>query len=345
MEKYYDVTVDIGFPNNGSTPSVGIVNVKVLFFDFPDVEALNSPELYMDLFEEYVQDFYAETSYGKLTVNFQPHYEWFRLTKTSEAYGDSIRGSTAGYISFLEEVIFLADDDVDFSECQVLLVITSSGGSTLSNVARALSPPADSAVIVTQDNVLRSAITTDYRIRTMGGRLVAHELGHSLGLIDLYGTDADSKSLHTGEFGIMGDGTGSSPGFFAYERWLLGWLDDAQVHCLVEGTVEIRLQQLATEGGTKAVSIPINNKRSIVVESRRSVGVDASHQDEGLLVYEVDTSEEFGMGFIKVISQVKNDEDKEFALLKAGEVIKHLGVTIEVIESTETSDLVRVSVE
>ncbi|WP_299685199.1 hypothetical protein [uncultured Tateyamaria sp.] len=58
-------------------------------------------------------------------------------------------------------------------------------------------------------------------------RTFAHELGHSLGLADLYSsTKHDPSVAYVGELDIMGSSGGNWPHFCAYHKLALGWFQD-----------------------------------------------------------------------------------------------------------------------
>lgn len=65
---------------------------------------------------------------------------------------------------------------------------------------------------------------------------MAHELGHLLGLPDLY-SNAEWYDRFEMQKSLMGTG-GTGIGLSGYERWLLGWVPTNQVHCSVPGTDE-----------------------------------------------------------------------------------------------------------
>ena len=87
----------------------------------------------------------------------------------------------------------------------------------------------------------------------------------------------------------MGTSAGNAPGYFAFERWVLGWLDDEQIYCHSEGEVEMEIEAIENKGGTKAIIIPIDSTSALLVESRRKIGFDKKTR-EGALVYLVNTS-------------------------------------------------------
>ncbi len=50
----------------------------------------------------------------------------------------------------------------------------------------------------------------------------------------------------------MGLISGHSPEYFAWERWILNWLDDTQVVCLSSGSITATLNAVPVVGGDGA---------------------------------------------------------------------------------------------
>jgi hypothetical protein len=116
--------------------------------------------------------------------------------------------------------------------------------------------------------------------------VLAHELGHVLGLPDLYATaGAGAESLYAGPWDPMSQPLGQN--LLAWHALSLGWLGAANVACVRAGTTrEARLTPLETGGGLKALLLP-QGQSLVVVEARRRVGLDAGLCADGVLVYSV----------------------------------------------------------
>jgi hypothetical protein len=133
---------------------------------------------------------------------------------------------------------------------------------------------------------------------------------------------------------------GAAPEYFAWERWTLGWLTDAEVACIESGSATVTLEPIERAGGTKMLVARLGPSRAVVVESRRRLGYDTALAREGALVYLVDTSVASGKGPIRV--QPENDADlvKSSALLRTGDSIIVAGVRISVVASGSSGDRV-----
>jgi hypothetical protein len=116
--------------------------------------------------------------------------------------------------------------------------------------------------------------------------VLAHELGHVLGLPDLYVTAGNgAESLYAGPWDPMSQPLGQN--LLAWHAWSLGWIGSANVACIFTGTREATLTPLETTGGLKALLLPQGGQSVIVVEARQKTGLDANLCSEGILVYTV----------------------------------------------------------
>ena len=342
LDKVFDNDfVDLGFPNNGPLRSTGTIKVQVLFADFPDAAATATTTEVFDLLDPVNQQFFDEMSYGRLNVNLVPNHTWLRLSMPSSHYAEGLR-SASGHLAFIQEAVDVADADVDFSDAD-LVVVMSNPAATAIGFGPAFVSLNDGFSIKADGNSIRTGITSGTDLNFWGGIWLAHEMGHSLGLHDLYAFSGSDAHRFVGGFGMMGLISGESPGFFAYERWLLGWLDDAQMYCHTAGSVAVELQEVATEGGLKAIEIPLSATEALVVESRKRKGFDSSIINDGVLVYVVNSSISRGNGPIQVKPNTDSGTMKQDAPMSIGDVYEYKGVRVEVLNTTSTSDVVLVS--
>jgi hypothetical protein len=182
-----------------------------------------------------------------------------------------------------------------------------------------------------------------------GFKWVVHETGHSMGLVDLYWHTPDTEEYDrifslTGNFSVMSNVSATSPEFLAYERWMLGWLDNDQIYCMETPEQTLHLTPIEIQGGIKAVMVPVSETKLVVVESRRALGYDEFMAEPGALVYTVDSSVYTGQGPIVVLPADESDPYRYSSTLLEGESVTVDGVTITVLEASADGDLVHVSV-
>jgi len=349
-----------GFPISPERiPASGNVNVAVLFVDFPDAQALQGETATADekgsthdLFLKIVSDadrYLKVMSYGTLDVTFRPLHRWLRMPHNlSIDYSDfeSGYGITMRRLRLIGDAIGLADPDFDFEDIDSVVVIATPEADS---IKRAI---AHRGLFYADGQTIGNSISMGSSGRHWPNWLTtAHELGHNLGLPDLYDTSvkrdseedlSDEVYRFVGEFGLMG-GSQSHPRveMFAWSRWQLGWLRDTQVACITSFPASVQLTPLPTSGGIKAVVVPLTETTALVVESRRILGYDFRLRKEGALVYKIDTSVQSGEGPI-VVGSISKPPDHS-ALLGPGEVWNSDGYSVTVKEVTPEGDLVEIT--
>ena len=124
----------------------------------------------------------------------------------------------------------------------------------------------------------------------MASGTIAHEMGHALGLPDLYDTDSgdgtDSEGI--GEWGLMGNGnhnTQVSPAHMgAWSKDFLGWVD---VTTIVANQTSVQLQAVQTARTVFRVDV-LNKNEYFLLSNRQQIGSDASLHEPGLLIWHID---------------------------------------------------------
>lgn len=337
--------VGLGLPNPAfKMPSIGDVKTIVLFTDFSDVPATQTPEGLLSIISPGAETYYAEMSYGRMNWTLQPHPVWLRLSQPSAYYGESIQ-SYDGHLAFIQEAVTLADADVDFSTADSVVVLVPPEASAIPyGPAFGASPGGGYSA---DGKTFANGATSGADLPGWGSYWLSHEAGHMMGLPDFYAYQYDPNNYpdqhrFVGGFSLMGFIDGSAPGFFAFERWQLGWLDDEQVVCQTIADQTTTLTPIETQGGIKAVIVPISESKALVVESRRPIGADAGLVKSGALVYTVDTSIYSGEGTLVVHPILANDPYRDQSPLAVGESVTVDGVTVTVVDSNEQGDTVQV---
>ena len=342
-----DVAVG-GFPRiSERLKSVGEVITKVIFVDFPDEPARITPQSAFALISP-MADLFGELSYGRMNYKLEPTYKWYRMKMNAKDYAP-LNQSFVHHKNYMAEALTMADPDIDFSKTDNILIIANPDAQ-----GTGTSGPAFSAIygngFTLDGRYISNGATSAYDLNYWKYIWANHEIGHALGLADLYafrGEDATNPNDYhrfVGEYGLMGLSslTANSPGFFAWERWVLDWLDDEQIYCMVEASTSQLITPVQRKGGLKAVIVPISRTKAVVVESRRAEGVDKNLSKAGALVYLVDSSIQSGFGPIRVYPAEKNDNRRLQSTRAVGESVTAEGVTVTVKSSNNGGDLVEV---
>ena len=329
--------------------STGDVIATVVMVDFSDAPATMTPAQAFARISP-AADVFKEVSYGKFNYVFKPQLKWYRMSKKSSDYvtGGWTFNSHRTYIS---EAANLADIDVDFSKTDSLIILANPDARGIGN-----SGPAFAAIrsngLTLDGRYISNGATSAYDLNNWKAIWLNHEVTHTLGLVDLYAFTQENSAnqydglRYTGEFSYMGFSSyeSNSPSLFAYERWNLGWLDDSQIKCMNESKTTQLITPVETIGGVKAVMVPISKTKAVVIESRRPLGIDSKLAKSGALVYVVDSTNQSGLGPVKVYpSDVTSDPRYLKAPRAVGEKITIEGVTVTVTQSNESGDTVEVS--
>lgn len=248
--------IGLGFPRYATRMvSVGIVMGKVLFLDFPDVPANESPEQVFSRIAPAASDFYKAVSYNRLNLELEPHFVWLRMSKPSKDYMFE-RGLTFDlHRAYIQEAIALANAEVDFSGVQAVYVMANPQASAIS-YGPGFTPVDNSFGIAADGNTITNGATSGFDLKDWGFLWLNHEAGHTLGLVDLYAYEGNTNNydyIHrfVGSFSLMGYISGRAPEPLAYERWLVGWIDDNQIVCQPTGEQTITLSAIEIEVARK----------------------------------------------------------------------------------------------
>jgi len=318
--------VHLGFPRIAQgLKSLGDVRLKVLFVAFSDAVATRTPQSVLGMISPGAENLWKSLSYGKMNPILDPSLRWLRMGKPSTGYGWNAL-TAASHRAYLQEAIDLAvDAGVDFSTADTVAVMANPDATALTN-----GPTYVAGGLTAGGKTFSVAVTSGRDLLGWGYKWLNHEGGHMLGLPDLYAFTAPAHRF-AGEFSLMGLISGAAPEYFAWERWLLGWLDDDQVVCAKPGTTTVTLTPVETDGGRKMVVVPLNANSAVVAEYRRAAGFDTALPLSGPVVYLVDTSIATGFGPLRVLPADDTDVRKLSRVLAAGQTVTHAGVSVRYV--------------
>ena len=336
--------VGLGFPRyEYSLRSTGKLKMTLIFVDFNDSPATRDIDEVYNILNPSSKDFFHYSSFGKLNVEFDVIEKWYRMSKASDQYISRSNNTAAAHLDYLSEALSLADPDYDFSQTDTFVVITNPDTEAV-DFGPAFIGQADYWNFKADGKTFYTSTNSGFDLNYWGGIWLNHEVLHGMGLPDLYNISGNPNwDGFVGEFSLMGRISGSAPDLFAYEKWMLGWLDEAEIFCASSGESIIDITPIESlDEGTKMVILPINEYESLVIESRRRINLDKSMPEEGVLIYKVDNSKTTGGGMIEVFPEDINNESKLDLLLKEGESFTFDDYQIEVLFHSSNYDRVRV---
>jgi hypothetical protein len=251
---------------------------------------------------EKVNAFYSKASYGKMGLDFTIANAVVSLPISDVGvYDIQIAGEVAKQIPRSYK---LADFD------GLIGIVTSNSSYTARTALMALPP---SVMGNETGHISNATIVAGISPKVPGWTswmVIAHEIGHLLGLMDLWSRE-DALAWEgktSAPFSLMNTGAGwtYAPDFFAWEKWRSGWIADSEVVCLELNNVsaQIDLVALASPMGKKLVVLPISTTKVIAIEFRQRSELDVGLQKSGVLVYEIDlTKGQFQVPIKLIVSQ------------------------------------------
>ncbi len=248
-----------------------------------------------------VKDYYYDNSKGSMTLNIDVVGP-FTLPNTSAYYAGST--GTQRMSEFVSSALSLADPTVDFSQY-------TNGNSTVSNIHFVFAGQAQATTGNTSEiwphesrvssNIMKDGVSfTTYSCSsekntatTMCGiGTMCHEMGHSLGLMDLYDTDyseSGGTSVTPGVWSLMDQGNynnnGNTPPYLnAWERQIIGW----NAPITLTTTSSVTLPCLADS--SVSYKIYLDGNESFICEYRKQKKWDAYTPGSGMIIYHLDQS-------------------------------------------------------
>lgn len=318
-------------------PNKGTLNFKVLFAKSSGSTVANeksAQDLYKKLQPEIVSSFYNQVSNGSVQkIQFEPYYSWIefdKLESLQDAAGAEISRVESEWRTFVSKTLENADSQIDFSKSDGVIIILDPNSSYLRlgyglTDEHTVDGKKISSVVILGRAYVQVGLRSPY--------LVIHEFGHLFGLPDLY---SFLDSTDTADyFSIMNKAAVGGIGYFGWEKFILGWVDDPQIICHKTGEVVGNLVPLTKTNGLKMIAVPISSSQVLVVENRTKEGIDKMIPNPGIIAYVVDASIEGGKNPIKLLNDKKP--------IKIGSSFIYNDVKIEVLKKKGKNN-VKVSV-
>jgi hypothetical protein len=145
--------------------------------------------------------------------------------------------------------------------------------------------------------------------------------------------------------------SGNGGDLSAWEKWILGFITDSQVHCL--NTTQPQTRWIAPSSvktkEKKLIVIPLTQTKGIVIESIRPAGLyyKIPKLSNGVLVYEVNLDVRDPGLELKLVLPTNRNPDQpptwlSQATLREGESVVSNGHKITIVESGTFGDVIKV---
>lgn len=345
-----------GFPNypeRANFQNKGILQIVPV--DFPDLQGKRSPAEDLSSVTKFMTEFFSRQASMPIDFKIRVPEKYFRMPKAVADYDlavDFFSGKWTSSTSFnyAREAIRVTDPHIDFSGASMMAIVVPA------EVTRS-----EIGAFVAQSGEPGQQFYTNeggiYNLLIMAGPTGGeeaellnwtHETAHLFGLTDIRGVDdvsqQDSSAL--GVFDLMNSAI--APELLGWQRFILGILNENQVRCVnsTTATTHHLIPIAQPDLLPKLVVIPISDYKAIAVESRRRHGYDMNlgSRNEGVVVYEIDTTIPYGKSTMKLIPSPTSVDSKwrrDGALVLDEYVTAH-GWKITYVESGAYGDVVRV---
>jgi M6 family metalloprotease-like protein len=285
----------------------GALRALVLYVDFPEAPATQSPEALYSALAPPTAQWYANASYGRFTLESAFHPSWVRMPRSAASYELDRRDIgfpdiIARHRAYLADAVARVDGVIDFRGYGIVIIVPSSGAEITHSLGLALTVLGGPGVVA-DGVVLRGAATVAADTQTRW-QILIHEASHIFGLPDMYDFSVpyDEGTRYLGRWEPMSR-AGSISHFLGWVKWKLGWLTPAELRCLNSaGALEETLTPIESPGGVKAVVIPTSPATAYVVEVHTLFGASDQVCDQGVLVYTVDASAETGTPSARILA-------------------------------------------
>jgi M6 family metalloprotease-like protein len=281
--------------------AIGLKKVIMLYLDYADAEmevettARGGQVLGGDTFEK----LFGAQSYGKLSFKIDHVHGWRRLPGKA---GDYSSKTTDSHREFFVQV-FKLYPEVNFLDYDYIVANAPRIGNT------AFGERDDIAIPYRGEK-----INVAMNLSSPSPYVLAHEVGHLMGLPDLYTYGGvEGPKNPAGPWDLMSL-AGSSTGFLGWHRHKLGWLDADRKTCLTGGDTTLALTPLHAESGVSMIVIPVDDPKHpskvFVIETAQARRLKGGETTEagGVLVYSVDATLATGQNPVIVYPKATLDE-------------------------------------
>jgi len=306
---------------NPLNPVEGVINVTLVLAETNNETSVYNSTYFLNLLVMNVSSYFEKQSNNKVRVVGQI-VDWVDIPEASEYYKNDRRQL---FSDAVDQVHWTMSNYTEY------VIVIRSGFSYLR--ACYFRSPRESIMIESQSRDVKGCVVAENDYWTTW----AHELGHALGLNDLY---VDDDYNHLGEFigtyDLMGlEGWSLNPSDLSgYSKIRLGWITNNQiVEVKDNSTIDIVDINNQVEN-YKILTIILNSHQAYLLEARNG------SYESGLLVSLIDLNRDIGKGRVEIARNYRSlsSFDCSESIFKAGEsyIDSVNGLCIDVIDWFES---------
>ena len=339
---------NIGFPRGSidtpMLPSTGVSNIQLIAVDFSDAVGTNAELTAADTQISEFNKWFAFTSNGALSFNWQYPKRWLRMSRTTQSYA-MVKGDPAKVLPMAQEIVSLADPFTDFTRSDFVYVLFPRSIHDLNDGIGMHNWRVESAEGPVKN--LFGGAEYFYKNNYDLWSYWIHEWGHPMGL---------AGHSPRSNLSIMDNQNGSSVTLNVWDTFFAGWMGADELYCMpsTQSTLETQLIPLERlQRGMRGVIVPISTTEALVVESHRAEGwgTKLGAGTYGVLVYYIDTTKDTDrsgeqQGIVKEAwskyvtpTTINTNPDPSYAtnkLLLQGDTVTYKGITVTL---TKTGDV------
>lgn len=366
-----------GFPNiETNFASRGVFKIALIPIDFADLPGDSSVMSRVADQMQLTSDWFDMVSEGRVSIQWQTHQSWVRVSGKSTDF--ALNRSRSDDNRLAVAAFSAADPVVDFSGVRAVYFVLPAGQTFMTEGVQGFLHSefgGNGGYATAEGRVYNYGVAGAYFDKQYKNywSYWAHEMGHMFPLPDLYdlrsqwwiGLQLEVPGGPFSGFDLMANQDGPSRTLSGWLRFVMGWLDDAQVFCKPFGqlvSTEVSLIPIDERvSGVKTVFIPVSDTKIVVVESRRAnskfdcEGTGRSSGNwrarNGVIVYTADMRLGHGEGFQALVApsgrglhtlSTCSAPAQLDAILQVGDYVVTNGIKIQVLRSG-SFDVVEVS--
>ena len=261
------------------------MTIQVVPIFAPDsTKSQKTPREDYDVYLEFIQSWLEYSSDGESKIEIRIPQNYLAFSKNLQSYNlhHTNNWNSSGNINFAKDLISEVDDKIDFAGSDAVLVVVPPG------TPHKVFEQSPLKFFTTAEGKINSGMTTTpftltglNDLNSDGQRLSnfivpywwLHEFVHvGIGFLDHHGTWGSSDKYGLGEWTLM---SGNGGDLSAWEKWILGFITDSQVHCLDTNQPQIRwiAPSSVKTKEKKLVVVPLTQTKGIIIESIRPAGL------------------------------------------------------------------------
>lgn len=304
-------------------PVSGILDVLAIPVRFSDFSNTSSIANIVSQKLNTTSSYYAEVSYGSVSLNFSTLSFWTTLPHSHNYYGSDVGSQIDVNVNaFISDALSLAGPYVNYHNFGYVMLIHAGNDEAQS------ANPSDIWSQASPGKEYYPSAGADLGLAIVAENdpygTFAHEFGHNLGLLDLYDYYPPAGLVgddFVADWSLMGGGNWLNPpsSMMAPEKMWLDWISESNVTQVEEGQIlNVGLSRLETPGQILAAKIPVNTTY-YVVEYRSKTLTDSALPVEGVVISYVDESKESGQGPVRVQDSHPSSKTLDDAAFLGGE--------------------------